>query len=83
MLFWQIKVQKHDFTIRAIQACHDPAGRYQSVFSLAVHPDWQRQGCGRQLLNALIDLARREDRQAVTLTCRQEKIAYYESFGFV
>ena len=64
-------------------ACHDPAGRYQSVFSLAVHPDWQRQGCGRQLLNALIDLARREGRQAVTLTCRQEKIAYYESFGFV
>ncbi len=64
-------------------ACHDPAGRYQSVFSLAVHPDWQRQGCGRQLLNALIDLARLEGRQAVTLTCRQEKIAYYESFGFV
>ena len=53
------------------------------MFSLAVHPDWQRQGFGRQLLNALIDLARRENRRAVTLTCRQEKIAYYESFGFV
>ena len=64
-------------------ACHDPAGPYQSVFSLAVHPDWQRRGYGRQLLDALIDLARRENRQAVTLTCRQEKIAYYESFGFV
>lgn len=64
-------------------ACHDPAGPYQSVFSLAVHPDWQRRGYGRQLLNALIDLARREGRRAVTLTCRREKIAYYESFGFV
>lgn len=64
-------------------SCHDPAGPYQSVFSLAVHPDWQRQGYGRQLLNALIDLARRENRRAVTLTCLQEKIAYYESFGFV
>ena len=64
-------------------ACHDPAGPYQSVFSLAVHPDWQRRGFGRQLLNALIDLARQENRRAVTLTCRQEKIAYYESFGFV
>ena len=64
-------------------ACHDPAGPYQSVFSLAVHPDWQRRGHGRQLLDALIGLARREGRRAVTLTCRQEKIAYYESFGFV
>lgn len=67
----------------ADSSCHNPAGPYQSVFSLAVHPDWQRQGYGRQLLNALIDLARRENRRAVTLTCRQEKIAYYESFGFV
>lgn len=64
-------------------SCHNPAGPYQSVFSLAVHPDWQKRGYGRQLLNALIDLARTENRQAVTLTCLQEKIAYYESFGFV
>lgn len=63
-------------------SCHDPAGPYQAVFSLAVHPDWQRQGYGWQLLNALVDLARRENRRTVTLTCRQEKISYYERFGF-
>ena len=62
--------------------CHDPAGPYQSVFSLAVHPDWQRQGLGRALLNALIDQARREGRRGVTLTCREYRVAYYESFGF-
>lgn len=62
--------------------CHDPQAPYQSVFSLAVHPDHQRHGYGRQLLNALIDLARREGRRAVTLTCRHHKVAYYESFGF-
>ena len=62
--------------------CHSDDYPYQSVFSLAVHPDHQRRGYGRVLLNALIDLARAEGRKAVTLTCREHKIAYYESFGF-
>ncbi len=62
--------------------CHNPQGPYQSVFSLAVRPDCQRRGYGRKLLEALIAKARREGRRAVTLTCRERKIAYYESFGF-
>lgn len=62
--------------------CHSGENPYQSVFSLAVHPDFQRRGYGRLLLNALIQQARREHRLAVTLTCREHKIAYYESFGF-
>lgn len=62
--------------------CHNPAGLYQAVFSLAVHPDFRRQGRGRLLLQALIGQARRERRLAVTLTCRAHKVAYYESFGF-
>lgn len=63
-------------------ACHSGDHPYQSVFSLAVHPDYQRRGYGRQLLDALIALARTEGRRAVTLTCREHKVAYYESFGF-
>ena len=62
--------------------CHSGENPYQSVFSLAVHPDFQCRGYGRLLLNALIQQARREHRLAVTLTCREHKIAYYESFGF-
>lgn len=58
---------------------HNP---YQSVFSLAVHPDFQGLGYGRILLDAMIEQARRYGRQAVVLTCREEKLAYYESFGF-
>lgn len=63
-------------------SCHSGSNPYQSVFSLAVHPDCQRRGYGRLLLNALIDQARTENRKAVTLTCRDHKVAYYESFGF-
>ena len=62
--------------------CHSDSHPYQSVFSLAVHPDWQRRGYGRLLLDALIAQARTEGRKAVTLTCREHKVAYYESFGF-
>lgn len=63
-------------------SCHSDSNPYQSVFSLAVHPDYQRRGYGRLLLDALITQARSEGRRAVTLTCREHKVAYYESFGF-
>lgn len=62
--------------------CHDEAAPWQSVFSLAVHPDWQGRGYGRELLNALIAQARREGRKGVTLTCLERKAAYYAGFGF-
>lgn len=63
-------------------SCHDEAHPWQSVFSLAVHPDWQRRGYGRELLDALIAQSRREGRRGVTLTCLDRKLAYYGSFGF-
>ncbi len=62
--------------------CHDPAGPYQAVFSLAVLPAFQRRGFGGQLVEAMAALARREGRRAVTLTCRDFKVAYYAGFGF-
>ena len=63
-------------------SCHSEDNPYQSVFSLAVHPDHQRRGYGRLLLDELIAQSRREGRKLVTLTCREHKVAYYESFGF-
>ena len=52
-----------------------------SAFSIL----WGWMLMGRQTgedYNALILQARREGRAAVTLTCREHKVAYYESFGF-
>ena len=63
-------------------ACHHPEGLYQSVFSLAVAPAFQRRGFGGQLLRAMADLARREGRRGVTLTCLDAKVGYYAAFGF-
>lgn len=63
-------------------SCHDEKYPWQSVFSLAVHPDWQGRGYGRDLLAALISQSRREGRRGVTLTCLERKLGYYGSFGF-
>ena len=63
-------------------AYHRPEGLYQSVFSLAVVPAFQRRGFGGQLLRAMADLARREGRRGVTLTCLDAKVGYYAAFGF-
>ena len=50
---------------------------------LAVMPTAQRRGVGGTLIHAMAALARREGREAVTLTCREEKISWYAGFGFV
>lgn len=63
--------------------CHDADAPWQSVFSLAIHPDWQGRGYGRELLNALIAQAREKGRKGVTLTCLERKLAYYAGFGFL
>lgn len=63
-------------------SCHDEDHPWQSVFSLAVHPDRQGRGYGRDLLDALVAQSRREGRRGVTLTCLEQKLGYYGSFGF-
>ena len=37
---------------------------------------------GRDLLDALIAKSRQEGRKGVTLTCLEQKLGYYGSFGF-
>lgn len=61
---------------------HDPEGKNQMVFGLAVHPDCRNNGIAAALLRRLIDFAREQDMNQVILTCKQEKIPYYQKFGF-
>lgn len=63
-------------------SCHRETHPYQSVFSLSVLPSYQRQGIGGKLLTAMVELAKKENRQGVTLTCLKQKIKFYESLGF-
>lgn len=61
---------------------HDPQGANQMIFGLAVLPDYQRQGIAAALMRAIIDLARKEGRRTVVLTCKARLIPYYETFGY-
>ncbi|WP_116300313.1 ribosomal protein S18-alanine N-acetyltransferase, partial [Escherichia coli] len=56
-----------------------------TLFNIAIHPQYQRRGFGRLLLNALIE--RLESRGVVTLwlevrASNQAAIALYEDLGF-
>ena len=62
---------------------HDENGRWQMIFSLAAVPEYRRRGCGAKLMNHAIKMARQQHRAGVVLTCKQEKISYYQTFGFV
>ena len=62
---------------------NSPTDRYQTVLSLAVSPDHQQGGLGSQLLTALAQVARQQHRQAITLTCLQRLVPFYERNGYV
>ncbi|ACX86647.1 ribosomal protein S18-alanine N-acetyltransferase [Pectobacterium parmentieri] len=56
-----------------------------TLFNIAVHPDHQRQGFGRQLLEHLIDEMERRGILTLWLEVRESNaraIALYESLGF-
>ena len=66
----------------ADESCHREDHPHQAVFSLAVLPEARGRGIGGRLLAAMADLARRQGRRTVTLTCLAEKVPYYARFGF-
>lgn len=61
---------------------HEPDGKNQMVFGLAVHPDHRRQGVAAALMERLVAFARETAMERVILTCKEEKISYYAKFGF-
>lgn len=61
---------------------HDENGAYQSIFGLDVHPDYQKRGIARELMDALILDSRKRGRRGVILTCKDRLLPYYESFGY-
>lgn len=62
---------------------HKSNGDYQTVFGLDVLPEYRKHGIGAMLINALIELSKERKKIGIVLTCKNEKIHYYEKFGFV
>ena len=66
----------------ADSSLHNPEGIYQSIFGLAVIPEYQRQGIGAKLMNHLIENAREKGRKGLSLTCKDYRVHYYAKFGY-
>lgn len=59
----------------------DLPGEYIYVDFLAVDPDWQKQGRGRRLMEAVCDYADAQDQPLLLFTNTDEDIRFYEGCG--
>ncbi len=62
--------------------CHREDAPWQMIFGVNTHPDFRRRGYAGQLLRRAIQDARAQGRKGLVLTCKEEKLHYYASFGF-
>ncbi|WP_433942946.1 GNAT family N-acetyltransferase [Paenibacillus sp. SN-8-1] len=58
-------------------------GGYQSILGLAVSREARGQGIAKLLIEKMEELAVKNGREGITLTCKHELISFYERFGFV
>ena len=56
--------------------------RYQMILSLAVLPAYRKQWIATKLIEALVQVAKKQKRQAISLTCLPKLIKFYEKRGF-
>ena len=64
-------------------ALHDDDGVWQMIFGVATMPVHRCKGYAGMLLKRAIEDCRREGREGLVLTCKDYRIRYYASFGFV
>ena len=64
-------------------ALHQPQGHWQMIFGVNTLPACRRRGYAGTLIRRCIESAREKGRRGVVLTCKAEKLHYYEKFGFV
>ena len=64
-------------------ALHDADGAWQMIFGVATLPAHRCKGYAGMLLKKAIEECRGEGREGLVLTCKNYRIHYYASFGFV
>lgn len=61
---------------------HNPTGAWQAIFGVNTLPEYRCKGYAAMVMCHVIEEARRQGRVGVILTCKAEKIAYYQKFGY-
>lgn len=62
---------------------HVDSGKNIVIFSLVVHPDYQKIGIAKKLMLHFIDKAKEMGKEKVMLICKKNLIDYYKRYGFV
>lgn len=62
---------------------HQPQGNYQTVFGLAVDPDFQKRGFASMLLKHFAQVSRDKGLKGMVLTCKSHLVALYEKHHYV
>ena len=61
---------------------HCPKGAYQTVFGLAIDPQYQKRGYASALTKHFIEVCRADGRKGMVLTCKDYLVKFYQSLGF-
>ena len=61
---------------------HKADGKYQTIFGLAIIPEFQHLGYASLLLQHFIDISRKRGLHGVVLTCKEHLVEFYAKFGF-
>ena len=69
--------------LREAIATHTPAEEHWYLQMVGTHPDWQRRGIGRQLIEHGIQWARNDGVAVYLETETIENVSYYQHLGFV
>ena len=62
---------------------HNPNEDNIVIFGLDVHPNHQRKGHAKSLMNHFITGAKKDGRKKILLTCKEHLIGYYQQFGYI
>lgn len=62
---------------------HISDGNNIVIFGLDVHPDYQKKGYAKKLMNHFIRSAKKDGRKKILLTCKEHLIEFYEQFGYI
>jgi ribosomal protein S18 acetylase RimI-like enzyme len=57
-------------------------GGHQSILGLAVSPQFQKRGVASALLSHIEKEAKKNNRETIILTCKQNLISFYEKHGY-
>lgn len=61
---------------------HQSNGAYQMIFGVNTLPEHRKKGYASTLIRYIIRQCENQDRKGVILTCKEEKIPFYQSLGF-